>query len=30
VLMPLGAYGFGRKFAWVVDRFDLSWQLAWR
>jgi predicted 3-demethylubiquinone-9 3-methyltransferase (glyoxalase superfamily) len=27
VLMPPGNYGFSRKFAWLNDRFGLSWQL---
>jgi predicted 3-demethylubiquinone-9 3-methyltransferase (glyoxalase superfamily) len=30
VLMPPNNYGFSRKFAWLNDRFGVSWQLNLR
>jgi predicted 3-demethylubiquinone-9 3-methyltransferase (glyoxalase superfamily) len=27
VLMPLNNYGFSKKFAWLSDKFGVSWQL---
>ena len=27
VMMPLGNYGFGKKFGWTADKYGVSWQL---
>jgi len=27
VMMPLDDYGFSRRFAWIADRFGVSWQI---
>lgn len=27
VMMPLGDYGFSRRFGWAADRFGVSWQI---
>ncbi len=27
IMMPPGDYGFSKKFAWLSDRFGISWQL---
>ena len=26
-LMPAGNYGFSKRFAWLNDRFGVSWQI---
>lgn len=28
ILMPMDTYPFARKFAWISDRFGVSWQLS--
>ncbi len=28
-LMPLDNYGFSKQFAWIVDRFGVSWQITY-
>lgn len=28
-LMPLNHYGFSKQFAWIQDRFGMSWQLSY-
>ena len=30
VFMPLQAYPFAKKFAWITDKFGVSWQLSWQ
>jgi predicted 3-demethylubiquinone-9 3-methyltransferase (glyoxalase superfamily) len=27
VMMPLDDYGFSKRFAWIADRFGVSWQI---
>lgn len=29
VLMPLSAYPFSKKYAWINDKFGVSWQLSY-
>ncbi|MED1408460.1 MULTISPECIES: VOC family protein [Bacillus] len=28
ILMPLGSYPFSKKFGWLNDKYDVSWQLT--
>jgi len=28
ILMPVSTYPFAKKFAWLIDRFGVSWQLS--
>ena len=28
ILMPLDNYGFSQKFAWISDRFGVSWMVT--
>jgi predicted 3-demethylubiquinone-9 3-methyltransferase (glyoxalase superfamily) len=30
ILMPLDTYPFSKKFAWIQDKFGVSWQLTLR
>ena len=30
VMMPLGHYGFSKKFGWLADKYGVSWQLNFK